>query len=176
MADASRPLRLYWDSCVFIEFLDPKVKEREKALRALVKFMDREAPPFTIVMSHLVLAEVRTRYGADEATTEIIRDLFDADRPYIEQRAVTRGIGDAARDIGLKHGDLTVPDCVHIATACLSDVDYFFTYDGDRDKKRRRSKDLLKHDGKVRVSGNRHLRIKIPFVPSGPLFEDPEPP
>jgi len=71
MADASRPLRLYWDSCVFIEFLDPKVKEREKALRALVKFMDREAPPFTIVMSHLVLAEVRTRYGADEATTEI---------------------------------------------------------------------------------------------------------
>ena len=152
--------RNYWDSCIFIAYLADIPKERAKveAIDALVRRALNGDD--MIIVSTLVLAEVRSRGHYDEFRWNLIRDMFYTNRPYIRVVGLSPRIADLASTIGGDHNDLTVPDVIHIATALSEHVDVLLTLDGDRSKERRRSGDLLDY--------NRHimeLRIEPPRIP-----------
>ena len=112
-----------------------------------------------IIISNVVLAEVRPKPEYDVKRLGRINELFDADRPYIRFYGVSRSIANSARELGLKHG-ITVLDAIHVATALEAEVSSLFTWDGDRDigAKTKRS-DLLKYNGLI---GNPALSITTP--------------
>ena len=154
-----------WDSCLFIAFLTGEPK-RAQIVRELLK--RAKAGSLTIAISELVVAEVRpARPSHSSAERKVIEDLLGADHPFMRFFAVTHQIARLARDIGSQQPSLTVPDTVHIATALVAKADVFYTFDGDHEKKARRSGDLLRWD---KTFGAPPLRIEAPAIDFGPLF------
>lgn len=157
----------YWDSCLFINFLTALEKDKVDCIRDLIAQAKATPPRIAIVISNLVLAEVRQLPTYDDNQVAIIKELFDVDRPYLRFSALTSKVATRASDIGVQFPDITVPDAVHIATALHEKAEVLFTYDGAKDKARRRSGDLLQYDKRI---GNPPLRIEEPWVDLGPMF------
>lgn len=148
----------YWDSCLFINFLSDKNKKKAECVAELLDIAE-SGQRMRIIISNVVLAEVRPKPEYNVKRLGRINELFDADRPYIRFYGVSRSIANSARELGLKHG-ITVLDAIHVATALEAEVASFFTWDGDRDigAKTKRS-DLLKYNGLI---GNPALSITTP--------------
>ena len=126
-----------------------------------------------IVVSNLVLSEVRPRPEYKMDYKSIVEELLETDVPYMRWYGLPRSIAVRARDIGATFGELTPADCVHLATAIEAEADVFFTYDGD-EKPPRRSKRLLSLDGRIKAKpGKPSLKIVTPRVSPGPLFTKP---
>jgi len=149
-------------------FLMNKVEDAAKIgiIQALLQLA--EGGKLRIVVSNLVLAEVRSREEHDEEHRRICDELFNTNRPYMQFYGVSRNIALRARDIGSQFNRITVPDAIHIATAIEASVDAFLTYDGDSDRKNRRSGRLLAFDGQI---GSPPLKIQVPVMDYGPMFE-----
>src|SRR2546430_9402330 len=85
----------YWDSCLFIHFLDKQDKNKANVVyEGLKRAQDGKV---LIVVSSLVLAEVRphdgTKYVYPEAKdNDEIEQLFTTNRAYLRVVAVTRPI------------------------------------------------------------------------------------
>jgi predicted nucleic acid-binding protein len=156
----------YWDSCLFINFLTRQDQEKADTVAALIERARRET--FRILVSTLVIAEVRPSDEYSQASREIVEEIFATNRPYIQFAAPTRSIATRARELGAENRQLTVPDCIHLATAMELEADVFFTWDGDRDNVLRRSRGLLRFD---RQLGNPPLPIQVPTFSYGPLFD-----
>ena len=154
--------REYWDSCLFIAFLQDKPEERDlvNCIYTLLKRAEDPATGVMIVVSTLVLAEVRLKPAYQQEHWAIIQDLFYKNRPYIKVTGLRPRIADTAATIGEQHG-LFVQDAVHIATALQEKVDVLLTIDGKRETHTRR-RDLLPHDGLI---GTPPLSIKPPSIP-----------
>ncbi len=159
----------YWDSCLFICLLVNNEPTKVKIITDLVR--QAEAGGLRIVISNLVLAEVRPSTGYDNVHQLTVENLLEANRPYVQPFAVTRSIANLSREVGANFPKLTVPDSIHIATALVAKADVFYTYDGAKDNTRRRSGDLLRYDGQIIDSSGRPLSIKAPVVTVGPLFD-----
>jgi predicted nucleic acid-binding protein len=161
----------YWDSCLFITFLMNDDAAKVAILKELIERAKRRAAETKrpqIVMSNLVLAEVRPFSQHDRDHRKAIEELLEADRRYVQFFGLTRSIALSAADLGMTHPELTVPDLVHVATAIAAGAEVLLTYDGDRDKRRNRSGSLLRHHNKI---GTPPLRIEVPKPePLGPLF------
>jgi predicted nucleic acid-binding protein len=110
-----------------------------------------------IVVSAIALVEVLARNRTTGIDDQRVRDFFDND--YILLVNVDKQLGDFARRLMLAdHPGLKPPDAIHLATACVANVDEFHTFD-DR---------LLALDGVFdRLDGTR-LVIKKPAVPAPP--------
>jgi predicted nucleic acid-binding protein len=110
-----------------------------------------------IVVSAIALVEVLARNRASGIDEQRTRDFFDND--YILLVNVDKHLGDFARRLMLAgHAGLKPPDAIHLATACIANVDQFHTFD-DR---------LLALDAVIdRLDGTR-LPIKKPAVPAPP--------
>lgn len=110
-----------------------------------------------IVVSAIALVEVLARNRTSGIDDQKVRDFFDND--YILLVNVDKHLGDFARRLMFAgHGGLKPPDAIHVATACVANVDEFHTFD-DR---------LLALDGVIdRLDGTR-LVIKKPAVPAPP--------
>jgi len=167
----------YWDSTLFLSYLDPLQPERVRVMRELLRA--REQGTIEIVISTLVIAEVRSlptpgapaTLGAehevetqplDPVHEDTLKRFFSSDQ--LDYRPLTVRIARRAADIGDRFPRLLPADCVHIATALEAEVDVLFTYDGAG--RRRRPEDMIRYDG--RIEG---LRIHEPFVPMGPLWD-----
>lgn len=179
------PRLQYWDSTVFVSFIRGEKEDphRVEAVRALLDIYDRGG--IQIVTSSFALAEVRALPKNDAPgppvgrEEEVERERFDPTRWQRVQdalnseqliiRVLTPRIARLAADIGNKFPRLLPADCVHIATAIDAEADVLFTYDGVG--QRRRTADMLRYDGKI---GDPPLRIREPYIPTGPLFEPTE--
>lgn len=153
----------YWDTCLFIAYLQNKEDEQD-----IVDVIDvllrgaREKSERLIVISTMVLVEIRPRDIYNDFHWSVVRDLFYTNRPYIKVQALTPRLADLASSIGGDHNQLTPPDAVHIATAISEQVDVFYTLDGRHEHGARRRRDLLDYDGKI---GKPPLKIKVPIMP-----------
>ncbi|MFA7249547.1 MAG: type II toxin-antitoxin system VapC family toxin [Dehalococcoidia bacterium] len=165
--------RQYWDSCLWICYLQNKVEEHERvaAIRDLLRMA--EAGRLHIVTSALAIAEVRPyaeQYSMDYS--HVVEDLFATNRQYFSVVSVTRAVSMLARTVGEQNRQMSVADSIHVATALRSNVTGLFTLDGVRVQGMRRAGDLTSYDGKI---GTPPLKISEPRVSMGPLFEPPEP-
>jgi predicted nucleic acid-binding protein len=158
--------RQYWDSCLFIDFIadkDPNGSQRSRTFKELVNIA--RAGQSVILLSNIVLAEVRPKKAKNGEHRELLEELLEFSRPFVQFYAVSRSIALRAREVGGKHA-LSIPDAIHIATALEAKADVLFTYDGLRSGKVNNG--LL---GLNLVVGNPLLRIEIPRVKRGPLFD-----
>ncbi len=117
--------RVYWDSCVFIHCIQ-QTPQHIRILRNITAYA--EAGKITIVTSALTLAEVvkcDTTLPKSEQE-QLISEFFK--NSYIAVRQVDRRVSDMARGIVRDHG-LKPPDAIHIATACITNVSEFNTYE-----------------------------------------------
>ena len=167
----------YWDSNLFLTFLQNKPEEIEDVEIVGALLRKAEQRESLIIVSTVVIAEIRPRTEYDKARFEVVQDLFYSDRPYVQVSAVSPRIADFASVIGGRYNKITVPDAIHVATACIEDVDVLLTFDGPRDKERRRSGDLLHYDRVIHkpIQGDPLLRIERPTMPlnSQLLMRDP---
>jgi predicted nucleic acid-binding protein len=161
--------RQYWDTCLFINYLTNLEKDKADVVHDLLLQAERGkgASALTIVISNLVIAEVREKAGNVKERQEKLDRLFDTDWPYLEPHALTGTIAQRAREIGNRFPSITVPDAIHVATALHAKAEVLFTYDGAADRKeRRRSGTLLKYNEQI---GDPPLKIQIPWVYSGSM-------
>jgi len=160
----SDPKRIYWDSCVFISYLQRDADRVD----VLDRIVDRaENGDIVLVISAMVIAEVVKLDGHedhDAATT--IKDFFERD--YITPRDVDRLTAERAAEISRTHG-IKPPDAIHIATALRWHCHCIHTYDGLKpDGSIKGGKNLLKFD---KSFGKPPLRIIPPIDPVMPLIK-----
>jgi predicted nucleic acid-binding protein len=170
---ATSPSRLAWDSCTWIahiqheKILGPDgktlIEDRGAMCRPVLDAAERGV--IEIVVSAIALVEVLARNRTSGIDNQRVRDFFDND--YILLVNVDKHLGDFARRLMLAgHPGLKPPDAIHLATACIANVDEFHTFD-DR---------LLALDGVVNKLDGTRLIIKKPAVPTppAPLFDEIE--
>jgi predicted nucleic acid-binding protein len=161
--------RIYWDSCLFISYLQGKPEEKALTdmLHQLLKYSEGGA--LKILLSTAVIAEVRpnaAEYPPDRLA--LVDEIFFKDHTFVQVSAVTRNIASHARQLAATFPELKVLDTIHVSAALQMQADALFTLDGVRKAGgRRRLRDLTAYDGKI---GSPALAIKEPFVPIGPLF------
>ena len=153
----------YWDTCLFIAYLQNKKEEQDivDIIDALLRSASQKNERL-IIVSTLLLAEIRPRDIYDKFHWSVFRDLFYTNRPYIKIQALTPRLADLASSIGGDHNTITPADAVHVATALSDKVDVLFTLDGKHEHGIRRRSDLLLYDGKI---GNPPLAIRVPTMP-----------
>ncbi len=141
----------YWDTCLFCAWLkDEKrdIREMDGVRDIIEKIKKRQA---SLITSTLTLAEVLPS-KCPVGTYELFEDLLK--RTTIQVRAVDRKTAKLAGDIRdhyiknpLNGKNLAVPDSIHLATAIISGVAEFHTFDAGKQGK----KDTL---GLLPISGN----------------------
>ncbi len=162
---ATSPSRVAWDSCTWIAHIQRErilgpdgktvIEDRGAMCRPVLDAAERGV--IEIVVSAIALVEVLARNRTSGIDDQRVRDFLDND--YILLVNVDKHLGDFARRLMLAgHSGLKPPDVIHLATACIANVDEFHTFD-DR---------LLALDGVIdRLDGTR-LVIKKPAVPAPP--------
>lgn len=161
--------RQYWDTCVFINYLTNLDTAKADVVHDLIVQAEKGkgASAITIIISNLVIAEIRDKAGNVKERQQKVNEIFETDRAFLEPHALTGSIAQLAREIGNAFPLITVPDAVHVATAIHAKAEVLFTYDGASDKtERRRSGTLLKYDGQI---GDPPLKIQTPWVYSGSM-------
>ena len=123
----NEPLRVYWDSCVYIDCIQ-RHPERSTVLDAI--HAQAKANEIVLVAPALVLAEVSklnsSNMTREEEAKRILR-FFEND--FIKVRNVTRSIAEHAAELTRQHS-IKPSDAIHVATALASKCISLQTYDG----------------------------------------------
>jgi predicted nucleic acid-binding protein len=158
---ATSPKRIAWDSCSWISHIQqeklfaPDGKTLTEDRGALCRAAERGA--LEIAVSTLCLVEVLSRNRPAAIDDNTVRDYFDND--YILLVSVDKLVADRARGLMLVgHAGLKPPDAVHLATACIANVEEIQTFDAR----------LLALDGNLDKADGTRLAIKKPGVPAPP--------
>ena len=168
---ATSSSRVGWDSCAWIAHIqreripgpDGKFEDRGAMCRSVLEAAERGI--VEIVVSAICLVEVLARNRSSGTDDQKVRDFFDND--YILLVNVDKQVGDFARRLMLAgHAGLKPPDALHLATACIANVEAFHTFDDQ----------LLALDGMIDKADGTRLVIKKPAVPAppAPLLEEIE--
>lgn len=160
----------YWDSCLFLVYLQNKPEERELVDIVSALLRRAESGETLIVVSTFVLVELRSLRPYDADHAEVLWDLFHTNRPYLRMVSLSPRLAELAATIGSEH-QITSPDTVHVATAWSEKVSVMLTLDGSPSKEIRRSGGLLQFDDKI---GKPALAIKAPSMPLNAQFPLPE--
>lgn len=153
----TRPVPVYWDSCVFIDCIQkfqPHFADIEPILENAIN------GTIVIVASAISLAEVvklNQSTDPEEKQAQTIQDFFEND--YIALRALDRMTASLAGSFVRKH-NLKPADAVHVATAIHAGCHALLTYDGEQrgNKPKRNKTFLLDMDRKIDPS----LQIEMP--------------
>ena len=147
---------VYWDSCVFIDFLK-QTPGRIDTIRELVAMAQNGE--LLIITSVIVEGEVikwpEDGISDDDANRKLADFFRDS---WIIRRAADARIMGIVRRLRQTH-KLKLPDAIHVATALVHNVVALHTYDKD---------DLLKRDGVIPVDGKTFLKIVKPEHPKPP--------
>lgn len=170
---ATSPNRVGWDACTWIAHIQRErilgadgktvVEDRGAMCRPVLQAAERGV--VEIVVSALCLVEVLARNRTAGTDDQKVRDFFDND--YILLVNLDKQVGDFARRLMLGgYAGLKPPDAVHLATACVANVEVFHTFD---DK-------LLVLDGQIDKADGTRLVIRKPVVPAppAPLLDEME--
>lgn len=146
----------YWDTCIMLDHLqgsspEPGVMDGIDQCAEAVE--QREAKLITSVITRLEVLESKT----SDAAFKKFASMFDGESKHMIQ--VTPPIVDEAVRIRTQFPGLSVPDCLHLATAILYEADEFHTRDGSGTAKK--SRKLLPYNGNEKLKG---LKICIPPV------------
>lgn len=132
MANAKRSI--YWDSCVFLSFIE-ETDGRAKNLRAVMEeAINREVELYasTISMTEVAFVTAERSGGLDADTEEKIDRLWHPSSP-IRMMEFTQLVAKEARQLLRKNLELDIGlkpmDAIHIATALRAKVDELHTYD-----------------------------------------------
>jgi predicted nucleic acid-binding protein len=159
MTTKTKPVFVYWDSCVFIAAIQQETA-RYAVLEAIIA--DAKDGKVVIVASVLVRAEVAKLNQSTECLPDQVHRIaafFEND--FIELRDTTEAIAAEAASIHRAH-NLKIMDALHVATAIHTPCRVFHTYDGTTRKPGRTKAYLLELDGKI---GRPPLRIIQPQSP-----------
>ena len=159
----------YWDTCLFIAFLQDKPEEQPivEAIEALLRRSQTPSSNTILVVSAFVLAELQSRPDYNKERYSIVRDLFYGAKRFVRIVALNPAIADQASRLGESHPGLTPGDAVHVATALAERADVLLTLDGGE----RRSRGLLRFDGLI---GNPPLAIEPPQFPRNSQLKMPD--
>jgi predicted nucleic acid-binding protein len=162
---ASSPSRVGWDSCTWIAYIQQE-KIRGPNLQAVIEdrgamcrhvLQAAEKGVIEIVVSALCLVEVLARNRTSGMDDQKVRDFFDNDCILLVN--LDKQVGDLARGLMLAgHAGLKPPDAVHLATACVANVDEFHTFD----------QRLLALDRQIDKADGTRLIVRKPTVPAPP--------
>ena len=162
---ASSPSRVGWDSCTWIAYIQQEtirdqnrqavVEDRGAMCRHVLEAAEKGV--IEIVVSALCLIEVLARDRTSGIDDQKVREFFDND--YILLVNLDKQVGDLARGLMLaRHAGLKPPDAVHLATACVANVEEFHTFDHR----------LLALDRQIDKADGTRLIITKPTVPAPP--------
>lgn len=164
----------YWDTCIFLHWLSDPVKDRDvvDGIEDVIAMTERgNAVIFTSTITRI---EVLRAKLTDDAAEKFVK-LFP--RP-VEWVNVDPRVAQLAHDIRSFYSvpdmkDMSVPDCIHLATAIIYEADEMHTLDGSGKQRRH---DLIPLSGNV-MNGKYKLPIVKPRrVPPPPPVEPPPPP
>lgn len=166
---AKKP-NFYWDSCVFIAWLNNEVETHGPGVIEGIGQMARDVDEGRAVLFTSVMT--KTEVYDHKLKSQWARDEFSRffQRRNVAVVAQDDRIGDrsrAIRDYHQKNGGITLDagDCVHLATAIIWKADVFYTVDGNALKPKANA--LVPLSGNV---GGHPLTIKIPMAEQGSLF------
>jgi predicted nucleic acid-binding protein len=158
--------RVYWDSCCFIALISEE-KGRHQDVLSLYRLAEKGE--LTIVTSALTISEVckvkcepvgRPKDSMDPEGDKFLDRFFQNDAFEIVE--LSPSIGAQARSLFRNYEEIRVTnDAVHLATACLMNVDEMHTFD---------HRDLLRLNGRVKKSDGDFLTICPPVAINGELF------
>ncbi len=171
---------LYWDACIFYEWLGKEQVEivKKDGVSEILKNVDKgEAIIITSVVTHLeVLPTKLTQKDASDEDDYLA--LFDAKkfheieisanvllrareiRDYYYKPAADDGTGGKMMDLG---------DCIHLATATLHAADEFHTRDGAKKGSKVPLLKLYELSGDTKLCGKYDLPIVSPEADQGRL-------
>lgn len=163
---AAKPIRLYWDSCAWLGFLNG---EDDKKRELEIIYSAARDGRFEIWTSTLSMVEVR-RTAAEKHEPKPLSDENNGKiRQLFEQRFVfsiplAQDIADNARELFRTTPGLgKFQDAVHLASALRWSVPILHTYDND---------DLLHLSGKFKCRNGELITICYPNeTTDGPLFK-----
>ncbi|MBF2754586.1 MAG: type II toxin-antitoxin system VapC family toxin [Gammaproteobacteria bacterium AqS3] len=145
--------KIYWDSCVLIEWLQNTQEKRHKLTQAVMDELDREDSSYSLVLSMLIYVEVigDSKEMSSESMDEL--ELF-IHNPRVRLVVVDDEIAKKAGELrmSLKPKKLTAPDAIHLATAIIRGVDTLHTFDND----------LLRLNGNPIAEGVKISECKLP--------------
>ena len=159
-------IKEYWDTCLFISYLNDKPEEKSKVdiIEALIRNAEKATTNILIVVSTIVLCELQPRDSYNQLHYHELRELFYTARHFIKVQTLTPKIADEVSKLRTTHSNvLRLPDAIHMVTASLEDCSILYTFDGDAN--RRRPKDILSFDGVPIIEGKPPLKVKIPQMP-----------
>ena len=159
-------IKEYWDTCIFISYLNDKPEEKNKVdiIEAFIRHAEKPTSNILIVVSTIVLCELQPRDTYNQLHYQELRELFYTARHFIKVQGLTPKIADEVSKLRTIHGNsLDLADAVHMVTASLEDCNVLYTFNGDA--ARRRPKDILSFNGVSVIEGKPPLNIKIPQMP-----------
>jgi predicted nucleic acid-binding protein len=163
MPTKTKPVPIYWDSCVFIAAIQREPSRWASLEAILAEAKDKK---LVIIASVLVRAEVaRLNQSTDSLCEQISRIAEFFENDFIELRDVTEETAAEAADIMRCH-NVRPMDALHVATAIHSPCRVFHTYDGTTKKPSRTKAYLLDLDGKI---GRPPLKVIQPQSPLATL-------
>ena len=169
-------IKEYWDSCLFISYLEDKYEDRDKVnvIETLLRRAGKPNSNLLIVVSTIVLAEIQYRDQYNQDHYQEIRQLFYTARHFIKVQVLTPRIADETSKLRNQYGSpLALTDAIHLVTATLEGCNIVYTFDGDAFRKR--PCDLLSFNGKQIISGYPALNVSVPILPPNsqlPLTSD----
>ena len=162
---ASRPVKIYWDSCAWLGVLNG---ESDKKTELEIVYGNARNGHYEIWTSTLSMVEVR-RLSVEvndpkpwsEDNLQKIKDVFS--QPFVKPVPLAQDIAEHARElVRTIEGLGKWQDSVHLASALRWNADMLHTYDND---------DLLHLDGRFPCRNGQSLRIAYPDETTyGPLF------
>ena len=145
----------YWDSCVFIGYLNDEYDRRSQCLPIINA---AESGRARIITSALTLAEVfwiGKKVVPDRQAKKKIKDFFEYS--FIGISDLTRRVAEHARELTWDYEDISNWDAVHLATVMNSDIVLFETYDNE----------LLSYDLQFRNQKGQKIRLFTYFSEPG---------
>ena len=129
------PLRDYWDSCVFLNYINANAEHIDTIDAVLAESQELEVEILTSTISvvEVSFGEIeRTNRALDEATQTAIDDLWSTGSPF-QLVEFFPALANRARDLVqramVSNRSLQAADAIHLATAEFLEVDRILTYD-----------------------------------------------
>jgi len=160
-------IKEYWDTNLFISYLNDKPEEKDKVdiIETFIRKAEKASSNILIVVSTIVLCELQPRDTYNQLHYQELRELFYTARHFIKVQALTPRIADEVSKLRTEHKGLALTDAIHMVTASLEDCSVLYTFNGDSN--RRRPTDMLSFDGVSIIEGKPPLNVKIPEMPLG---------